>query len=94
MSFFINSARPPAGWQFNLAVTSDQVYDAFTILSLLEDCQLQKATLVVPHGGPANERFTEAMRARNNRFRITSQPVLFHYCNKCTRFYQGSCVIH
>ena len=93
MSFSVNITMPPAGWQFNLAVTSDQVYDAFTILSLLEDCQLQKATLVVPHGGPANERFTEAMCARNNRFRITSQPVLFHYCNKCTRFYQGLRVI-
>jgi len=28
-------------WQFKLQVTSDQVYDAFTILSLLKDCQTQ-----------------------------------------------------
>lgn len=78
-----------AGWQFNLEVTSDQVYNSFTIISLLEDCQLQKATLVVPHGGPAKERFTEAVRGRNNRFRLSSQPALFHYCKKCTRFYAG-----
>jgi hypothetical protein len=76
-------------WQFNLEVTSDQVYDSFTIISLLEDFQVQKATLTVPHGGPAKERFTEAVRGRNNRFRLSSQPSLFHYCKKCTRFYAG-----
>jgi hypothetical protein len=78
------------GWQFNLEVTSDEVYNAFTILSLLEDCQLQKATLVVPHGGLAKDRFTEAVQVRNNCFRLSSQPVLFHYCKKCTRFYSGA----
>lgn len=94
MSFSGNSARPPASWQFNLALTSDQVYDAFTILSLLEDCQLQKVTLVVPHGGPANKCFMEAIHTQNNHFWITSQPVLFHYCNKCTHFYKGVWFIH
>ena len=84
------SVRPDTRWQFNMEVTSDQVYDAFTILSLLEDCQLQNLTFVVPHGGPAKDRFTEAVRARNNRFRLTSQPVLLHFCNKCTRFYKGA----
>ncbi|KAF8799170.1 hypothetical protein BYT27DRAFT_7228010 [Phlegmacium glaucopus] len=79
----------PSSWQFNLEVTSDEVYDAFTILSLLEDSQLQRATLVVPHGGLAKDRFTEAIRIRNNRFRLCSQPELFHYCNKCTRWYHG-----
>ncbi|EDR05899.1 uncharacterized protein LACBIDRAFT_329391 [Laccaria bicolor S238N-H82] len=45
----------PVPWQFSLTVTSDQVYDGFTILSLLEDCQLRRQILMVPHGGPAKE---------------------------------------
>ena len=76
-------------WQFSLQVTSDQVYDGFTILSLLEDCKTQQATLVVPHGGLARDRFTEAVCARNERLRLSSQPEILHHCNKCTRFYSG-----
>ena len=47
-------------WQFSLQVTSDQVYDGFTILSLLEDCKTQQATLILLHGGLARDRLTEA----------------------------------
>jgi CxC5 like cysteine cluster associated with KDZ transposases len=69
-----NLKSGPVDWQFKLEVTSDEVYDAFTILSLLEDCQLQRSTLVVPHGGLAKDRFTAAVQTRNNRFRLCSQP--------------------
>jgi len=74
-------------WQFSLSATSDQVYDAFTILSLIEDCVIRNECLVVPHDGSLKDRFLALVRARNNRFRLTSQPELFHYCTKCTRFY-------
>jgi len=37
-------------WQFNLSLTSEHVFDGFTILCLLEDYLLQNRTLVVPHG--------------------------------------------
>ena len=80
----------PSGWKFNLELTPDEVYDAFTILSLLEDFQLQNSTLIVPHGGEAKYRFTEAVNIRNNRFRLTGQPELLHRCNKCTRYYPGA----
>ena len=80
-----------ANWQFNLLVTSDQVYDGFTILSLLEDCITQQKTLIVPHGGASRDRFTEAVRIRNNRLRLCSQPEVFHYCKKCTRMYDSKC---
>ena len=53
-------------WQFNLSVTSDQVYDGFTILSLLEDCLTQQKTLLVPHGGELQDGFTEAVHVRHN----------------------------
>jgi len=80
-------------WPFNLSVTSSQVYDAFTLLSLLEDCQLQNSTLIVPHKGTLGAsglgRFAEAVHIRNERLRHCSQPELYHYCNKCTRFYPG-----
>ena len=82
---FTNIQSPK--WQFNLQVTSDQVYDGFIILSLLEDCKTQQATLVVPHGGLARDRFTEAICARNERLRLSSQPELLHHCNKW-RIYQ------
>lgn len=76
-------------WQFSLSVTSDQVYDGFTILSLLEDCISQQKTLVVPHGGASRDRFTEAICIRNNRLRLCSQPELYHYCKKCTRIFES-----
>ena len=83
----------PISWPFNLSVTSGQVYDAFTLLSLLEDCQLQKSTLIVPHkgtlGASGMSRFAEAVHIRNEHLQHCSQPELFHYCNKCTRFYPG-----
>ena len=87
----LQTGSPPVAWPFNLSVTSSQVYEAFTLLSLLEDCQLQKSTLVVPHKGSLHgmNRFAEAVRSRNERLRLCSQPELFHYCNKCTRFYSG-----
>ncbi|KAF8797810.1 hypothetical protein BYT27DRAFT_7228805 [Phlegmacium glaucopus] len=75
-------------WQFNLSLTSEHVFDGFTILCLLEDCLLQNRTLVVPHGGAARDRFTEPVCLRNKRFRLCSQPELFHHCRKCTRTYK------
>lgn len=86
---FSESNVAPQRWQFKLEVTSDQVYDALITLSLLEDCRSQRSTLVVPHGGSAQDRFTEAVRLRNDRFRLCSQPVLWHHCKKCTRTYPG-----
>ena len=85
--------RSPISWPFNLSVTLSQVYEAFTLLSLLEDCQLQKSTLVVPHkgtlGASGMTRFAEAVHVRNECLWHCSQPELFHYCKKCTWFYPG-----
>ena len=51
----------PMDWKFSLEVITDKVYDAFTVLSLHEECQLQNLTLIVPHGGLARDCFTEAI---------------------------------
>ncbi|KAF8894187.1 hypothetical protein CPB84DRAFT_1816137 [Gymnopilus junonius] len=42
------SNSPPLDWQFNLQATSDQIYDAFTILLLLEDCQAHEPNCKIP----------------------------------------------
>lgn len=82
----LQSGSPPVSWPFNLSVTSNQVYDTFTVL---EDCQSQKSTLVVPHKGSLGglNRFSEAVQSRNKCLQLCSQPELLHYCNKCTRLY-------
>jgi hypothetical protein len=56
------------------------------ILCLLEDLLPRKQTLTVPHTGLDQDRYKEAIRQRNRRMRLNSQPELCHYCNKCTRF--------
>ena len=77
-------------WQFNLEVTSDQVYNAFTLLSLLKDCGNQKAILTVPHTRLAKNWFTGAVQMHNNCLCLCAQPELFHYCLKCTQFFPGT----
>jgi len=91
----VQSGLPSVPWPFKLSVTSSQVLDAFTLLSLLEDSKSQNSTLVVPHKGSLDgaNRFTDVVRTRNERLRLCSQPELFHYCSKCTRFYPGNDII-
>lgn len=72
-------------WPFKLEVTSDQVYSAFTILSLLEDCNSRKEVLTVPHTGEEKERFRAAVRTRNDRMRAYGLGQHYHTCKKCTR---------
>jgi len=43
---FSSSGIPPVVWQFNLSVTPSQVFNSFTLLSLLEDCQTQNTILI------------------------------------------------
>ena len=57
-------------------------------MSLLEDCQLESKVLEVPHTGAQKDRFTNALRTRNLRFRVHGQPESRHYCQKCLRVYE------
>ncbi|KAF9034412.1 hypothetical protein BDZ89DRAFT_1227227 [Hymenopellis radicata] len=63
---------------------TEHVWDAFLILSLLED-QLEhdSLSLSVPDTGDQSKRFTDAVRARNDRMRKTGQPEYAHFCDKC-----------
>ena len=79
--------KPPPGWQFGFTLESDHVWNGFVILCLLEDLRAREQTLVVQHKDIEDkDRYKEAMRVRNRRLRLYSQPELLHYCNKCTRF--------
>jgi hypothetical protein len=77
----------PSDWAFGSVLTTEHVWDSFVLASLLEDCRCRQQTLVVPHDGLQKDRFTSSIRARNQRFRLYSQPELCHHCRKCVRHY-------
>jgi len=86
----LSGNKPPPGWQFGFTLKSDHVWNGFVILCLLEDLHAQEQTLVVQHKDIEDkDRYKEAMRVRNRRLRLYSQPELLHYCNKCTRFFDN-----
>jgi len=70
-------------WPFGCTLTSDHVWDAVIILSLLQDCARRQETLVVPNTGLQKDRHVGAIRARNQRMRLYGQPELRHFCHKC-----------
>jgi hypothetical protein len=81
------TTKLPADWKFGSTLTSDHVYNGFMIYCLLEDLIARKQTLSVPHKTCQDkDRYLDAIRVRNQRMRLYSQPVVRHYCNKCTRF--------
>lgn len=69
-------------------ITTEHVWDAYVITSLLEDCKQRCKSLLVPHTGAQSDQFTAAMEARNRRIRLYGyEDSCLHYCAKCTRFY-------
>jgi hypothetical protein len=78
----------PDEWAFNFDISSDNVYDRFLILSLLEDHEQHHDTLTVPHDGLQKDRFKLAMQEQNQQMRLY-QPELQHHCEGCCRIYFG-----
>ncbi|KAG1727378.1 uncharacterized protein EDB91DRAFT_1061158, partial [Suillus paluster] len=74
-------------WQFSMTVTTEEVWDAFTVLALLDDHQLQNTRLCVPHGNSQSARYTAAMRARNERIITEGQDELPHACYGCMHLF-------
>jgi hypothetical protein len=66
----------------------EHVWDGFLLLSLLEDYDERKQVLSVPDTGEQSERFKDAMRERNARFRLSGQPEWGHHCDKCMRVWK------
>ncbi|RDX47181.1 hypothetical protein OH76DRAFT_1354889 [Lentinus brumalis] len=64
---------------------TEHVWDGFVALALLRDAELHATILQVPHGGIQKNRYTDAMRLRNERIRRSGQPEYAHWCTKCHR---------
>ncbi|KAF7300480.1 hypothetical protein HMN09_00932200 [Mycena chlorophos] len=73
------------GWQFGCLMTTDHVYDAFVIVSLLEHHSKHDTQLVVPHKGEQKDRYTAAMEARNKDIVANGQDAIDHACDTCLR---------
>lgn len=48
-------------WQFSTSVTTEEVWDTFVILTLLDDHAMRGDRLVVPHDGQQKDRYTAVM---------------------------------
>ena len=48
-------------------MTVKHMWDAFTLLAILKDCEHQATLLIVPHSGNQSVCFRAAMQARNRR---------------------------
>ena len=82
------------GWQFRSKLTTKNVWDAFVLLSLLEDHQVRDMQLHLPHTGKQKDCFTDAMDERNEQIVLQGQPEIAHYCDKCMHTYEtehGDC---
>ena len=76
-------------WQFSSELTTENVWDAFIIVSLLKDKLCACQWLHVPPTGVQKDRFKEAMAAQNKDIVLNGQPdTVGHACNKCFRKYE------
>ncbi|KAJ7216341.1 hypothetical protein GGX14DRAFT_391184 [Mycena pura] len=76
------------GWQFGCILTTDHVWDAFILLTLLDHNERQGTCLIIPHTGEQKTRFTAAMKARNDEVVKRGQDVVGHCCDKCLRVWR------
>lgn len=75
-------------WKLN----AKYVYGAFWLFCLLKDkarISNEEMELIVPHHAPGQNRFAEALKARNFAMSGMGQPMLGHVCSKCMKFYKG-----
>ncbi|TFY71904.1 hypothetical protein EVG20_g1111 [Dentipellis fragilis] len=63
-----NSPSMDPDWGVSPTVRCEEVSDAFTLLSLLEDCEHRNTVLEVAHTGLQKDRFTAAVQARDEYF--------------------------
>ncbi|KAF8200372.1 hypothetical protein BJ912DRAFT_844352 [Pholiota molesta] len=76
-------------WQFVPCLRMEHVWDAFTLVSLLDDGKRYQQRLQVLHTGLQKDRFTKAMEERNKDTIYNGQPdMVRHACDKCFRTYK------
>ncbi|EIW51585.1 uncharacterized protein TRAVEDRAFT_137153 [Trametes versicolor FP-101664 SS1] len=81
MSHLPSDARDIPRFQLRTEHTSD----GFVLLALLRDAKDRGSVLEVPNSGDQQERFKDAMIARNRRIQFSGQPEYAHWCQKCHR---------
>jgi len=81
------AAQVDAGdrWQFGMKLTTDHVWDAFVIWSLLRQHEKKDKIIVAPHHGDQKDRFRALMEERNKEVIECGQEEISHYCDKCMR---------
>jgi hypothetical protein len=77
-------------WQFGTKLTTEHVWDAFVLLSLLKDHEEQGRVLKLPHTGKQKDRFTKEIADHNEHIICVGQPKIGNYCEKCMRTYISS----
>jgi hypothetical protein len=77
----------PDDW-ISLDLRTEQVWDGFCLLTLLEDHAHRQDVLTLPHDGEQKNRFTEVMKARNLRMQQAGQEEYAHVCKKCVRVWE------
>ncbi|KAF7290736.1 hypothetical protein MIND_01314300 [Mycena indigotica] len=60
-----NELFEAGGWQFGCVLTTNHIWDAFTLYTLLDYHRRRNTRLVLPHTGLQKDRMTMAMEARN-----------------------------
>jgi hypothetical protein len=61
---FSHNNISPSGWPVEFTLTTEHVWDAFTITCLLNDSTRLGTQVIVPNTGLQKDRFTEVTRAR------------------------------
>jgi len=79
---------PSSKEQLSLLRT-EYVWDGFVLFALLEDHNSQGELLLLPHTGPQNHRFDDAMMKCNEFMNQSGQPEWSHFCQKCCRVWPG-----
>lgn len=78
----------PSDWGLSNNLTTNQVWDSFVILSLLEDGVQRGRLLSVPHTGDQADRFKLAMEERSRWIILCGQPgAVRHVCDLCMRVF-------
>lgn len=65
-----------AGWQFGFKLKNEHIWDAFIVLTLMEDCARQGVLLDIWNDGTQAHQFLTAMQACNERIVCEGQPEL------------------
>jgi len=78
----------PSEWGLSNRLTTNHIWDAFIILSLLEDSLARSKLLSVPHIGSQADRFKVAMEERSRWIILNGQPdAVQHSCDRCMRIF-------